>query len=95
MPGFLPVYIGCCILSGDCCFFRYKVHKIMHMKHISAGKNTFDVRLQALIDLRTGCHRVMSTPIPLEISFSGISPTERSSCHTLYSSSVPGIGFPF
>ena len=30
----------------------------MYMEHISAGENTFDVRLQALVDLRTGCHRV-------------------------------------
>ena len=35
-----------------------------------------------------------STPIPREISFSGIKPTERSSVSHSYSSSVPGIDLP-
>ena len=51
-------HISCRVLSGDRRLLRYKVHKIMYMEHISAGENTFDVRLQALVDLRTGCHRV-------------------------------------
>ena len=52
----IVVYIESRISSCIAGFLRNKIHQIMNMKNISAGKNTFYICLQTFVYHRSGSH---------------------------------------